>query len=68
VIAVVGGAAFTVQLQDVTGLAWSPDGTRFAFVAADVNGNGEVYTIGVDGKGLQQVTHNLGAVGGLSWR
>jgi Tol biopolymer transport system component len=68
VIAIVGGAAFTVPLQDVTGLAWSPDGTRFAFVAADANGNGEVYTIGVDGKGLQQVTHDLGAIGNLSWR
>lgn len=68
VIAIVGGSAFTVPLQDVSGLAWSPDGTRFAFVAADANGNGEVYTIGVDGKGLQQVTHNLGAVGNLSWR
>ena len=68
VIAIVGGPALTVPLQDVTGLAWSPDGTRFAFVAADANGNGEVYTIGIDGKGLQQVTHNLGVVGNLSWR
>jgi Tol biopolymer transport system component len=68
VIAIVGGGAFTVPLRDATGLAWSPDGTRFAFVAADANGNGEVYTIGVDGKGLKQVTHNLGAVGNLSWR
>jgi Tol biopolymer transport system component len=68
VIAIVGGGAFTVPRPAATGLAWSPDGTRFAFVAADANGNGEVYTIGVDGKGLQQVTRNLGAVGNLSWR
>jgi Tol biopolymer transport system component len=59
---------FTVPRPAATGLAWSQDGTRFAFVAADANGNGEVYTIGVDGKGLQQVTRNLGAVGNLSWR
>ena len=68
VIAIVGGGAFTVPRPAATGLAWSPDGTRFAFVAADANGNGEVYTIGVDGTGLQQVTHNLGVVGNLSWR
>ena len=68
VIAIVGGGAFTVPRPNATGLAWSPDGTRFAFVAADDNGNGEVYTIGIDGKGLRQVTHNLGVVGNLSWR
>jgi Tol biopolymer transport system component len=68
VIAIVGGGVFTVPRPAATGLAWSPDGTRFAFVAADANGNGEVYTIGVDGKALQQVTHNLGVVGNLSWR
>lgn len=68
VIAIVGGGAFTVPRPAATGLAWSPDGTRFAFVAEDENGNGEVYTIGVDGKGLQQVTRNLGVVGNLSWR
>jgi TolB protein len=53
------------------GLAWSPDGTRFAFTATDANGVGEVYTVGVDGTGLVQVTHDLGAVVGLSdlsWR
>jgi len=52
----------------VTGLAWSPDGTRLAFVADDTNGYGEVWTIGADGSGLQQVTRNLGVVGTLSWR
>jgi Tol biopolymer transport system component len=52
----------------VSGLAWSPDATRFAFVATDVNGIGEVYTIGVDGSGLATVTQSIGAVGTLSWR
>jgi Tol biopolymer transport system component len=52
----------------VQGLAWSPDGTRFAVSATDANGIGEIYTIGIHGSGLKQLTHNLGAVGGLSWR
>ncbi len=50
------------------GLAWSPDGSRFAFTATDANGIGEVYTIGTDGKGLTQLSRNIGAVGDLSWR
>jgi Tol biopolymer transport system component len=52
----------------VQGLAWSPDGTRFAFTATDANGIGEVYTIGTNGKGLKQLTRNIGAVGNLGWR
>ena len=28
----------------------------------------DVYTIGADGRGLAHVTHELGAVAGLSWR
>jgi Tol biopolymer transport system component len=50
------------------GLAWSPDGTRFAFTAADANGEGDVWTIGADGGGLTRVTNGLVADGGLSWR
>jgi Tol biopolymer transport system component len=52
----------------VHGLAWSPDGTRFAFTATDANGVGEVYTIGTDGTHLTQVTHDIGANGDVSWR
>jgi Tol biopolymer transport system component len=52
----------------VSGLAWSPDGMRFAFVATDANGVGEVYTIATDGSGLSRVTNSIGAVGTLSWR
>ncbi len=52
----------------VQGLAWSPDGTRFAFTATDANGVGEVYTIGIDGSHLTQVTHDIGATGDVSWR
>lgn len=51
------------------GLAWSPDGTRFAFTASTpTDPYGDVWTIGVDGTGLTQVTHGLGAVSSLSWR
>lgn len=55
----------------VVDLAWSPDGSRFAFVAQDANGLGELYTIGGDGTGLTQVTRNAGAVlfgSSISWR
>jgi Tol biopolymer transport system component len=48
--------------------AWSPDGTRIAFAAVDREGVGDVYTIGVDGHDLRRVTHDLGAVSGVSWR
>jgi Tol biopolymer transport system component len=72
-ISIVGGGSFDVTKllpfrSRVSGLAWSPDGTRFAFVANDVNGIGEVYTVGVDGRNLRQVTRNVDAVGSLSWR
>jgi len=56
------------------GLAWSPDGTRFAFAATDRDGNGEIYTIAIDGSGLRQITHNIGALynvgyqSTISWR
>jgi Tol biopolymer transport system component len=61
-------AALLPRYSRVSGLAWSPDGTRFAFVATDPSGIGEVYTIGIDGGGLTAVTKSIGAVGTLSWR
>ena len=50
------------------GLAWSPDGTKFAFVAADRDGVGDLWIVNADGTGLTRVTHDLGAGGTLSWR
>ena len=50
------------------GLAWSPDGSRLAFTAADRAGVSDVWTIGVDGTGLTRVTHDVGASGALGWR
>jgi Tol biopolymer transport system component len=80
-VGVVGSSAAPLDLgarlppnARVAGLAWSPDGTRFAFAATGVDGNADIYTIGVDGTGLRQVTHDLGAVyavpqyGTISWR
>lgn len=55
----------------VVDLAWSRDGSRFAFVAQDANGLGELYTIGADGTDLTQVTRNAGLVlfgSSISWR
>jgi Tol biopolymer transport system component len=51
-----------------SGLAWSPDGTTFAFDAADNAGISDVWTIRVDGTHLTRITHGLGAVTSLAWR
>jgi Tol biopolymer transport system component len=37
--------------------AWSPDGTRIAFVS-DRDGDWEIYVINVDGTGIRQLTFN----------
>jgi Tol biopolymer transport system component len=52
----------------VGGLGWSPDGQTFAFVAKGSRGGGRVFTIGVDGRHLTQITQRLSAVSYLSWR
>jgi len=59
---------FSEPVEHGAGLAWSPDGKELAFVAADRDGVGDVWTIGADGTGLSRVTHDLGAGGTLSWR
>lgn len=42
--------------------AWSPDGTKIAFAGGlDLDTDGEIYTINVDGTGLTQVTHTGGS-------
>jgi TolB protein len=42
--------------------AWSPDGTRIVFARGqNVDVEGEIYTINVDGTGLTQVTHLPGS-------
>jgi dipeptidyl aminopeptidase/acylaminoacyl peptidase len=58
------------HLTSVTigGLAWSPDGTRLAFVATDASGESDVWMIRADGTQLVRVTHGLGAVTSVAWR
>ena len=48
------------ELGQYRELAWSPDGTRLAFVAIPTAGNGstEIYTIAADGSNLVQITQN----------
>lgn len=42
--------------------AWSPDGTKIAFAGGlDLDTDGEIYTVNLDGTGLTQVTHTGGS-------
>ena len=42
--------------------AWSPDGTKIAFAGGlDLDTDGEIYTMNLDGTGLRQVTHTGGS-------
>lgn len=50
------------------GLAWSPDGSKLVFVAADAASVGDIWTVDADGTGLTRLTHDLDAAGTLSWR
>ena len=44
--------------------AWSPDGTKIAFAGGlDLETDGEIYVINVDGTGLTQITHTGGSQG-----
>jgi TolB protein len=44
--------------------AWSPDGTKIAFAGGlDLDTDGEIYVVNVDGTGLTQVTHTGGSQG-----
>lgn len=74
VVATVGSTAKPLDLSAhllpharVTGLAWSPDGTRFAFAATDTNGIGEIYTIATNGQHLRQLTRNIGAADNINY-
>ena len=44
--------------------AWSPDGTKIAFAGGlNLDTDGEIYIVNVDGTGLTQVTHTGGSEG-----
>ena len=47
---------------------WSPDGTRILFTRQDAdNRDFDVYVIGADGSGLQQLTTSTGTDGHATW-
>jgi Tol biopolymer transport system component len=57
-----GGANADPNAEGCNSPAWSPDGTKIAFVRSHSNDvDGEIYTVNVDGTGLTQVTHAPGA-------
>ena len=49
--------------------AWSPDGTKIAFMGQTPEGteNYEIFVVGADGTGLRRLTHSPGADGWPSW-
>jgi TolB protein len=53
-----GNHRLTALRQVSTSPAWSPDGKRLAFESDLHDQHDQVYTVGVDGKGLRRVTHS----------
>ena len=59
-----GGPIADPSAQGCNQPAWSPDGTKIAFIRSFSNDtDGEIYTVNLDGTGLSQVTHTPGADG-----
>jgi Tol biopolymer transport system component len=62
-----GGANADPDAEGCNSPAWSPDGTKIAFVKGHSNEvDGEIYTVNVDGTGLTQVTDAPGS-GSPDW-
>ncbi|WP_229840384.1 cell wall-binding repeat-containing protein [Streptomyces brasiliensis] len=63
------GSANTVKrvLTDARQPAWSPDGTKLAFVRGDADGKPQVFTANADGTEVKQVTTGPGYYGNPSW-
>jgi dipeptidyl aminopeptidase/acylaminoacyl peptidase len=58
----------TRDRDDVSNPAWSPDGTRIAFLAAPSKDEPpEIYVLSLDGGDAQRITHTKG-IEGLAWR
>jgi hypothetical protein len=47
------------QMDQISSLAWSPDGQKIAF-ESESDGDAEIFVVNVDGTGLQQLTNNEG--------
>jgi dipeptidyl aminopeptidase/acylaminoacyl peptidase len=58
----------TRDRDDVSNPAWSPDGTRIAFLAAPSKDEPpEIYVLSLDGGDAQRITHTKG-IAGFAWR
>ncbi|HEX9165992.1 MAG TPA: hypothetical protein VF862_08785, partial [Gemmatimonadales bacterium] len=59
-VGTVAGVATVFQLpaghSDISGLAWSPDGSKLAFHMKDGSGRAQVFVVNADGTGLRQMT------------
>ena len=53
-------------VTEVTSLAWSPDGTRIAFIANRV-GAGQIFVMNADGTGLVRLTDHRAGNGAPAW-
>jgi Tol biopolymer transport system component len=67
VLHVVGGPAIRLRLT-MTGLAWSPDGTRLLLSAATAAEPTELYTLELKTRRLRRLTSGMGWISGMTWR
>jgi dipeptidyl aminopeptidase/acylaminoacyl peptidase len=59
----------TQDRSEISNPAWSPDGTRIAFLAAPAKDEmPELYVLSLEGGDAQRVTHARGTIGGFAWR
>jgi dipeptidyl aminopeptidase/acylaminoacyl peptidase len=59
----------TQDRSEIANPAWSPDGTRIAFLAAPAKDEmPEIYVLSLDGGDAQRITHARGTIGGFAWR
>ncbi|MFN8622921.1 MAG: hypothetical protein U0869_19460 [Chloroflexota bacterium] len=56
------GTVIVPAAQHPVNPRWSPDGTRIAYNATDVDNHLQVFVVNADGTGQRQVTHVCGAV------
>jgi dipeptidyl aminopeptidase/acylaminoacyl peptidase len=59
----------TQDRSEISAPAWSPDGTRVAFLTAPAKDEmPEIYVLALDGGDAQRITHARGMIGGFAWR